>query len=216
VGGGAYAPRYSVQGRPYGGGASVGNARPSFYHPGWNRRRGYAAPYGYGVGVGYVGYGWLDANDPGYDSGYGYDSGEDAGSGDNGAYDVGPYQDPGVAGEGYDDAAAGEAGLAPDAEEQPVPYAPAARGYEAGAARTSSVAPSTPVAKPSLYNNDAVTLIFKDGRAPEKIYNYALTRTTLYVTDAKRQEIPVAALDLAATEKVNRAAGVRFQLPVTQ
>ncbi len=61
-----------------------------------------------------------------------------------------------------------------------------------------------------------MTLIFKDGRAPEKIYNYALTRTTLYVTDAKRQEIPVAALDLAATEKVNRAAGVQFQLPVTQ
>jgi hypothetical protein len=59
-----------------------------------------------------------------------------------------------------------------------------------------------------------VTLVFKDGRAPEKIYNYALTRTTLYVTDARRQEIPVAALDLAATEKVNRAAGVRFQLPV--
>ena len=91
-----------------------------------------------------------------------------------------------------------------------MPYA------EPGVGRRSSVARSSSVAQPSLYDNDAVTLIFKDGRAPEKIYNYALTRTTLYVTDAKRQEIPVAALDLAATEKVNRAAGVRFELPVTQ
>ncbi len=67
AGGRVYAPRYGVQGRSYGGGASVGNARPSFYHPGWNRRRGYGygVPYGYGVGVGYVGYGWLDANDRG-------------------------------------------------------------------------------------------------------------------------------------------------------
>jgi hypothetical protein len=56
--------------------------------------------------------------------------------------------------------------------------------------------------------------VFKDGRAPEKIHNYALTRTTLYVTDGQREEIPVASLDLAATEKVNRAAGVRFDLPV--
>jgi hypothetical protein len=67
-----------------------------------------------------------------------------------------------------------------------------------------------------LYNDDAVTLVFKDGRAPEKIHNYALTRTTVYVTDGRRREIPVAALDLAATEQVNRAAGVDFQLPVAQ
>jgi len=217
VGGRVYAPRYG-----YGGGVGVANARPSFYHGGWNRRRGYVAPYGYGAGVGYVGYGWLDANDPGYGSGddSGYDPGYDSGYGDNGSYDVGPYQDgSGVAAEGY-------GAQVPGGEEPPGPYAAesaeAGSGYEARAAqppyvaRTSSIAPSSSVARPSLYNNDAVTLIFKDGRAPEKIYNYALTRTTLYVTDAKRQEIPIAALDLAATEKANRAAGVRFQLPVTQ
>jgi hypothetical protein len=188
------------------------------------------------VGYGYPGYGWLDANDPGYDSGYdpGYDSGYDPGNasgyGDNGSYDVGPYQDgSGVAAEGYE-APGGE--QASGAEELPVPYA--AEGAEPGSgnavgvarsssvARTASVERASPdarsssVAQPSLFDNDAVTLIFKDGRAPEKIYNYALTRTTLYVTDAKRQEIPISALDLAATEKVNRAAGVRFQLPVTQ
>ena len=103
-----------------------------------------------------------------------------------------------------------------------MPYSEPVSGNGAGVARSSSVGLTSPVARsssvaqPSLNDNDAVTLIFKDGRAPEKIYNYALTRTTLYVTDATRKEIPVAALDLAATEKVNRAAGVRFQLPVTQ
>jgi hypothetical protein len=116
--------------------------------------------------------------------------------------------------------AGGYGAPAPGGEEQPVPYAPesaeAGSGYEARAAQPSSVARTSAVAQPSLYDNEAVTLVFKDGRAPEKIYNYALTRTTLYVTDGRRREIPVAALDLAATEKVNRAAGVRFQLPVVQ
>ena len=222
AGGPVYAPRYGT-----GGGVGAASARPSFYHGGWQWRRGHAVPYGYGVGVGYVGYGgpgygWLDANDPGYGSGddSGYDPGYDAGNGDNGAYDVGPYQDgPGVAAEGYGT-------QAPDRDQPPVPYAAegaeVGSGYEARAAQPSPVARASSVAEPasttqpSLYSNDAVTLIFKDGRAPEKIYNYAMTRTTLYVTDAKRQEIPIAALDLAATEKANRTAGVRFQLPVTQ
>jgi hypothetical protein len=223
-----YAPHYGTS-----GGTGVAITRPAFYHGGWERRHAYGVPHGYGVGVGSVGYGgpgygWLDANDPGYDSGYdsGYDpespSGFDPGYGDNGAYDVGPYQDgSSVAAEGY---GAQEPGgeQAFGAEEPPVPYSEPGSGSGAGVTRNSSIARSSPdarsssVARPSLYDNDAVTLIFKDGRAPEKIYNYALTRTTLYVTDAKRQEIPVAALDLAATEKVNRTAGVRFQLPVTQ
>jgi hypothetical protein len=221
TGGRVYAPQYGEQGGAFGGGSGVVYARPTFYHGGWNRRPGYRVPYGYGVGVGYVGYGgagygWLDANDPGY----GYDSGYDPGSGDNGSYDVGPYQDgSGVAGEGY--GAQGPQGpeQASGGEEPPVPYttdAEAGRGYEARAAQPSAVARTSPTPQPSLYDNEAVTLVFKDGRAPEKIYNYALTRTTLYVTDGRRREIPVAALDLAATEKVNRAAGVRFQLPVVQ
>ncbi|WP_158789261.1 hypothetical protein [Granulicella sp. L46] len=234
-GGRVYAPRYGEQSGAFGGGPVVANARPSFYHGGWERRHVYGVRYGYGVGVGGVGYGgagygWLGANDPGYDSGY--DSGDDPGNasgygsgyGDGGSYDVGPYQDgSGVAAEGYG-APGGE--QVSGAEEPPVPYAAEAAepgsGEGAGVAPGSLVARTSPdargssVAQPSLYDNDAVTLIFKDGRAPEKIYNYAMTRTTLYVTDAKRQEIPIAALDLAATEKVNHAAGVRFQLPVTQ
>ena len=172
-------------------------------------------PYGYGVGVGVVGYG------------LGYDSGYDLGYGDGEAYDGAPYGDePGAGGQGY-------AAQADGGEEPPVPYlsggseggneygmsdtqaaAPISRG--SSVAQRSSVAKPAAVAQASLYDDQAVTLIFKDGRAPETIHNYALTRKTLYVTDARPREIPVAALDLAATEKVNRAAGVRFQLPVTQ
>ena len=58
-----------------------------------------------------------------------------------------------------------------------------------------------------------VTLVFKDGRPPQQIHNYLLTATTLSVLDQRRQEIPVDQIDLAATAKVNRAAGASFALP---
>jgi hypothetical protein len=60
---------------------------------------------------------------------------------------------------------------------------------------------------------EAVTIVFNDGRPPQKIHNYLLTTATLYVMDQHRSEIPVRELDLAATEKVNREAGIDFNLP---
>jgi hypothetical protein len=62
-------------------------------------------------------------------------------------------------------------------------------------------------------SEDAVTLVFKDGRPTEQIHNYALTRTTLYVRDEHHRDIPLDLIDLTATQKVNREAGVDFQLP---
>jgi len=58
----------------------------------------------------------------------------------------------------------------------------------------------------------AVTIIFKDGNS-QQIHNYMLTRTTLYVQDEHRREIPVEELDLPATQRVNRDVGVAFELP---
>ena len=58
-----------------------------------------------------------------------------------------------------------------------------------------------------------MTLVFKDGRPSEQIHNYMLTRTMLYVQGDRLREIAVADLDLPATEKVNREAGVDFRLP---
>lgn len=60
---------------------------------------------------------------------------------------------------------------------------------------------------------EAVTLVFKDGRPSEQIHNYILSRSMLSVLDAGHRDIPVDQLDLAATEKANREAGVEFRLP---
>jgi hypothetical protein len=60
-------------------------------------------------------------------------------------------------------------------------------------------------------------LIFKDGRPPEKVHNYALTGSTLYALDGDlRREIPLALLNVPATVETNRAAGVDFSLPVSR
>jgi hypothetical protein len=58
-----------------------------------------------------------------------------------------------------------------------------------------------------------VTLVFKDRRPPQQIHNYLLTATTLSVLDQRRQDIPVDQIDLEATAKANRDAGVSFALP---
>jgi len=73
--------------------------------------------------------------------------------------------------------------------------------------------PQAPAA-PDLPEQPEVTLLFKDGRAPLQVQNYAITRTTLYVLDGpRRREIPLDQLDLAQTEKTNREAGVDFEVP---
>ncbi|MGD0797029.1 MAG: hypothetical protein ABR910_04825 [Acidobacteriaceae bacterium] len=98
----------------------------------------------------------------------------------------------------------------------PVDYGP---GYDTQAplpVEQAYEAPYPPVAEQPQAEpepEDAVTLVFKDGRLTEQIHNYLLTRTTLYVQDGRRREIAVGDLDLAATAKANREAGVDFQLP---
>lgn len=74
-----------------------------------------------------------------------------------------------------------------------------------------SLEPSRPSS--ALESEDAVTLVFKDGRTPEQIHNYILTRMTLYVRDQHHRDIPLDQLDLAATQRLNHDAGVDFQLP---
>jgi hypothetical protein len=57
-------------------------------------------------------------------------------------------------------------------------------------------------------------LIFKDGRTPMQVHNYAITANTLYALDGDmRQEIPLSVLDVEATVEANRAVGVDFALP---
>lgn len=58
-----------------------------------------------------------------------------------------------------------------------------------------------------------VTVVFNNGQPPALVYNYMLTPTTLYVLDGYRYAVPLAAVDVAATDRVNRMAGVDFHLP---
>lgn len=58
-----------------------------------------------------------------------------------------------------------------------------------------------------------VTVVFNNGQPPALVYNYVLTPTTLYVLDGYRYAVPLTAVDVAATDRVNRMAGVDFHLP---
>jgi len=117
------------------------------------------------------------------------------------------YPDYGWLDPGYTDAVSYDAASAqpiyPDPnlqQQEPEPPPP----------QPSNYAPSRQPAPPE---EDAVTLVFKDGRPSEQIHNYMLTRTMLYVRDAHRRDIPVDQLDLAATQKANQSNGVEFALP---
>jgi hypothetical protein len=168
-------------------------ARPALYGGRVNSLRvagrpGYGAhhPIVFGYPYGY-GLGWTD---PGFFAG---------------VYGPG-YDDPGLYNAGYPESAYPDL-LTPTAAEGPVPgvgqYAPA------GPPLRSQATPVQAAPAPE----DAVTLIFKDGRPPLQVHNYALTRTMLYVTDPHHRDIPVADLDLDATQKANADAGITFQLP---
>ena len=72
-------------------------------------------------------------------------------------------------------------------------------------AQPAAPEPSTPV-----------VLIFRDGHRLE-IQNYAVIAQTLWVLDERnRTKVPLSELDLSATERENRARGVRFSAPSTK
>lgn len=58
-----------------------------------------------------------------------------------------------------------------------------------------------------------VTIIFAGDRLAQRVYNFVITPTTLYVLDGQRRAIPLVNLDLEATRRVNLDAGVDFQVP---
>lgn len=122
--------------------------------------------------------------------------------------DSGFYDNPGY----YDNSA--YANPAPPADYGSQPY-PAPPIEQAEVATPGSYRPAFERPQPEPEPESVVTLVFKDGRPNEQIHNYMLTRTTLYIQDGHRSEIPIADLDLAATQKINKDAGVDFQLPGT-
>lgn len=184
----SYAPRMTWP-APARGFASA--ARPGYgiadrsRSGGYNRDR-YRSPYrGYGNGY-YAGGSWgVLPWELGYPDFYGYDNGSWVGQSD----DAAPQQDA-----GYDGG--------PQEEYRP--------GYgESGEpARAFGSAP--------IADEPALTLIFNDGHQ-QSIRNYALTSNYLLVLDdagsGRQQRIPLADLNLPATQHAAQSAGLDFAPP---
>jgi hypothetical protein len=171
-------------------------------HSGWNHN-GWDHDGHHHHGVFYSYYGWGVPGWPGWGWGYpyllpsyldypdSYDSSQDSyNAAPQPAPDNGPYEEP----------PADEYGPPPSGSYTPWPY-----GSQPAPSQAEPSSPPVP--------EEPVTLVFKDGRPPEQIHNYLLTATTLSVLDQRRHDIPVDQIDLAATAKVNRDAGVSFALP---
>lgn len=75
----------------------------------------------------------------------------------------------------------------------------------------SSPAALSPAAAPAPpEEHPAALLVYRDGRKGEAA-NYAVLGQTLYVFEGERtRKIPLAALDLAATQRLNEERGVEF------
>ncbi len=144
----------------------------------------------------YAGYPWLNSFGYGLPVPYGglpYDGGQD-------------QSQPAPQQAGYSAPPAADPAPEPPAPEVAVSDAPTFRPAYLGHGESAPVS-----AQP------ATTLIFKDGRQPIQVHNYALTANTLYALDGDtRQEIPLSVLDVQATVEANRAAGVDFALPTSR
>lgn len=170
-----------------------------------DRRREHRRPYnsffGYGFPAAYAYpyYPYPFVIDPGF-----YDWGDSGDTSDNqGTYANPPYSDSSAYGESPSYPEYGAAGDSP-AENNNLPYPPAGRGIPAQAA-TASVGPAA---------EEPITVIFKDGRQPEKMQNYMMSSSALTDLDRQHyQQIPLDQIDIAATEQANRAHGVLFQVP---
>ncbi|MGA8616943.1 MAG: hypothetical protein WB660_00270 [Candidatus Sulfotelmatobacter sp.] len=80
-------------------------------------------------------------------------------------------------------------------------------------ARSAPQRPPSPERTQAAQATPATVLVFRDQRK-EEVQNYAIVGQTLWVFAPQRtQKIPLAELDLDATQKVNDERGVDFRLP---
>lgn len=73
-----------------------------------------------------------------------------------------------------------------------------------------------PLSSSTIVPELPLTLVYKDGRPAEQIHSYLLTATKLTVLEPRYREIPLDQVNIAATEQVNRAAGVDFRVPLSR
>jgi hypothetical protein len=193
-------PNHSNFGNPYNG-SRLPAGRPSYHSTGtvpsaaWNRggdrnrdlyaarRRSFENWYVNNYPT-WLGYGYPYVIDPGF-----YDWGDSDNSADNSAYDqsgAAPYYLAPYPDYGYG---------APDETPQ--------EGVPGGNLPANAQVPEQPL-----------TVIFSSGRSPVKIQNYMMNAKVLIDLDSQHYEqIPIDQIDVAATQRVNRAAGVGFEIP---
>lgn len=190
---------------------ATGNHSYGWNHNGYNHGWGYGHRYhgsyvyiysgrpyyAYGYPYGY--YPYLNVIDPGF---YDWSLPGDSGDGQGGAASYAPYAD-------YGDAyAAGQ--QSPYYSPEPYPQqeneqAPMPSGGRPAYPGAASGAPAA---------EESVTLIFKNGRAPETVRNYMMNAKALIDLDQQHYEqIPLDQIDIAATKQANRARGLDFQVP---
>jgi hypothetical protein len=136
-------------------------------------------------------------------------------------YGSGTYLVPGFLNYGYgygypDDSYSNDQQSAPAPPDAYAQAPPPDNGYEEAYGQAPPRPPYPAQSAPAepVPDQPQITLLFKDGRAPQQVQNYAVTRTTLYVFDGeKRREIPLDEIDLPQTEKTNRDAGLDFEVP---
>ena len=94
----------------------------------------------------------------------------------------------------------------------PRPPAPAAAPEDAPPSTTRAADPPA-AASESVTALQPTILIFKDGHK-QQISNYAIVGANLYdLTPGRRQKVPIADLDVVATQKANDDEGNDFKLP---
>jgi len=178
----------TVQGmqRGAGGGPGENAGGRETYRRRYEHRRPYVSPYGSTVFYGVSGYGAPGPYILDYPDGYDYNAASTPL--ENG------YQAP---------------DMLPPYPEQP----PQAQGmYPQPAGIYPPPAAGSQLTE-GLANEEGVTLVFKDGRAPVQIHDYVLTRNTVYVWDRHQRVIPIDQIDMVATAKANSEAGIEFELP---
>lgn len=130
---------------------------------------------------------------------------------DPGFYDWGDADDSGYGDSEYD-----QGNAAPYADyESPYPDEPPLQGelppWDPQGQQAATAWPTAP-AEPAP--EQPLTVFFKSGRAPVKMQNYIMTGKLLTDLDASHYEqIAVDEIDVAETQRVNSAAGVKFQVP---
>jgi len=229
-------PASAQRGASHGGGGFSGHPAPAFHNSGGLSHPGFTpASHPGGGGYPHPPAPWHGGGDHGYGPNYhgpriyGYPAYSGVGAigwaPDYLSYgDSGPYTDSSDSDQGAPNANDEMASApypyvdqSPDAPQQayaPVPYegpvAPDPSQYQPPQRAVHRVAAAP------LPEEDAVTIIFKDGRMPLQVHNYMLTTTMLYVRDQGHRDISLNDIDIAATQKANQIAGVDFKLPGTK